>query len=141
MTRRRTFVGPLRRGDGGTGRQYDVFPLDQFSIGKQFDIACAVSEPSPPEKWLSFVLCQMPSRAWYEWHWQRGVNPDAKRPHIPDWVREAVYERDGHACLHCGSTSALSLDHIHPYSRGGADVVANLQTLCRPCNSRKGARV
>lgn len=39
------------------------------------------------------------------------------------------------------TTEHLSLDHIHPYSLGGEDTLGNLQTLCRPCNSRKGARV
>lgn len=55
--------------------------------------------------------------------------------------RQFVYDRDGRKCLHCGTSEALSLDHIHPYSLGGSDEAANLQTLCRPCNSRKGAKV
>lgn len=63
------------------------------------------------------------------------------RPAIPDVVRQYVYDRDGHKCLHCGATETLSLDHIHPYSLGGSDDPGNLQTLCRPCNSSKGARV
>ena len=37
--------------------------------------------------------------------------------------------------------SAGYWDAIHPYSLGGEDTFDNLQTLCRPCNSRKGARV
>ena len=63
------------------------------------------------------------------------------RPNISPALRQAVYARDGHQCLHCGAIDDLSIDHIWPYSLGGADVLANLQTLCRPCNSRKGARV
>lgn len=63
------------------------------------------------------------------------------RPAIPDAVRQFVYDRDGRRCLHCGTAAALSLDHIHPYSLGGSDHPSNLQTLCRPCNSKKGARV
>lgn len=72
--------------------------------------------------------------------WKFGPSETA-RPHIPESLRRAVYERDGYACLHCGAADRLSLDHIHPFSRGGADTLDNLQTLCRPCNSRKGARV
>lgn len=60
---------------------------------------------------------------------------------VPDFVREAIYERDGRACLNCGSADDLTLDHIWPRSLGGTDEVSNLQTLCRPCNSRKGATV
>jgi hypothetical protein len=67
--------------------------------------------------------------------------PPSYRAKIPDALRQAVYERDGFACLHCGSGDDLSLDHVHPWSKGGEDTFENLQTLCRPCNSSKGARV
>lgn len=63
------------------------------------------------------------------------------RRHIPASVRQEVYERDGFRCVECSATERLSLDHIHPYSLGGTDDLDNLQTLCKPCNSRKGARV
>lgn len=65
----------------------------------------------------------------------------AERQPIPDDVRQAVYLRDGFRCLHCGSPEGLSLDHIYPWSLGGSDDETNLQTLCRPCNSRKGAKI
>jgi 5-methylcytosine-specific restriction endonuclease McrA len=64
----------------------------------------------------------------------------AREP-IPDEVRWRVYDRDGWACQQCGAGQPLSLDHIWPWSLGGADTEDNLQTLCIPCNSRKGARV
>lgn len=63
------------------------------------------------------------------------------RPAIPEWLRLRVYERNGWRCLQCGASEDLSLDHIYPWSLGGPDIEDNLQTLCRPCNSRKGARV
>lgn len=69
-----------------------------------------------------------------------GVVPEYRLP-IPPAVRFAVYSRDGWRCVHCGSTKRLTLDHIYPWSRGGPDTEDNLQTLCRSCNSRKGARV
>ena len=55
-------------------------------------------------------------------------------------VRRRVYDRDGHRCVECGTDADLTLDHIIPWSKGGDDTVANLRTLCRSCNSRKGAR-
>ncbi len=56
-------------------------------------------------------------------------------------MRWAVFRRDGYACLYCGSESNLSIDHVFPVSRGGDNHPDNLQTLCRDCNSRKGALV
>src|SRR5690554_4009573 len=67
--------------------------------------------------------------------------PATSRPAIPEALRHAVYERDGYACVTCGTGSNLTLDHIYPWSLGGPDTFENFQTMCRSCNSRKGARV
>lgn len=61
------------------------------------------------------------------------------RPRIPTATRVAVFSRDNHACVICGEIEGLSIDHIHPFSLGGGDHIDNLRTLCRPCNSRRGA--
>ena len=63
-----------------------------------------------------------------------------KRAKIPEDVRAAVYVRDGGVCQECGTDKNLSMDHIKPWSLGGPDTVENLRVLCRPCNSRKGAK-
>jgi hypothetical protein len=63
-----------------------------------------------------------------------------KKQPIPDGVRWAVWERDNFTCQHCGSRRNLTVDHIHPESKGGEMTMENAQTLCRTCNSRKGAR-
>jgi hypothetical protein len=124
-----------------------VMPLSEFPPEKQAAIAEAVSKPHPPPRWLHLGLARIQSRAWYEWHWERGrklvyvAGESRARKQIPDELRLYVYERDGFRCLTCGSRESLTLDHIHPFSLGGPDTVDNLQTLCRPCNSRKGARV
>jgi hypothetical protein len=52
-----------------------------------------------------------------------------------------VFDRDGWQCVSCGSHADLSVDHVTPRSRGGTDDLENLQTMCIPCNVRKGARV
>ena len=62
------------------------------------------------------------------------------RPPFTATQRVSVYARDNGSCVHCGATELLSIDHIHPWSKGGAHEMDNFQTLCRSCNSKKGAR-
>jgi 5-methylcytosine-specific restriction endonuclease McrA len=69
---------------------------------------------------------------------QGGV-PDARRDPIPSEVKRAVWERDGGACVQCGSAFDLQYDHVIPFSLGGASTVGNLQILCAGCNRAKGA--
>lgn len=64
-----------------------------------------------------------------------------KRPHIPQEVVDAVYKRDGGRCVFCGSTENLQLDHIVPFSKGGATSVENLQLLCQKCNLEKSNKI
>lgn len=67
--------------------------------------------------------------------------PSTRRNPIPVAVRFFVFERDGFRCVQCDTAEDLTIDHIYPKSLGGADTEDNLQTLCKSCNSRKGARV
>jgi HNH endonuclease len=64
-----------------------------------------------------------------------------KYPDVPPVIRLRIFDRDGWRCVSCGSSEDLTIDHIRPRARGGTNEESNLQTLCRPCNCRKGARV
>jgi HNH endonuclease len=66
-----------------------------------------------------------------------------------NWIRrstrEAIYHRDGDACLYCqrrrhADIFSLSLDHVVPYSKGGADSPENLVTSCLDCNVLRSDR-
>ena len=54
-------------------------------------------------------------------------------------LRLMVFSRDGWMCIKCQRTDNLSVDHIIPVAKNGTDEFENLQTLCRSCNSKKGA--
>lgn len=64
-----------------------------------------------------------------------------KRPPIPREVVDAVYRRDQGRCVYCGSTENLQLDHIIPFSKGGATSLENLQLLCQKCNLEKSNKI
>lgn len=75
-----------------------------------------------------------------------------ERACIPRPIRRAVYERDSHACVYCqrkdgeyapGETERdgiLSVDHVIPVTRGGANTLENLVTCCTSCNNYKSDR-
>jgi HNH endonuclease len=102
--------------------------------------------PTPPAGWAPQPGWQ-PDPAWAPAPagWQFWV-PDVHAPvgqrnsrSIPQDVKIAVSARDGGKCRQCGSTQELHFDHVIPWSKGGANTVANIQLLCGPCNRRKGA--
>lgn len=56
-----------------------------------------------------------------------------------DWTIPFVFSIY-RACLKCGSTEDLQLDHIEPLSLGGSHTLGNFQVLCGHCNQSKGNR-
>jgi 5-methylcytosine-specific restriction endonuclease McrA len=78
---------------------------------------------------------------WKPIYYPHLVSPGFKKQPIPQLLRSRVFARDDFKCKKCGATERLSVDHIIPESKGGTLDMDNLQTLCKPCNSRKGARL
>ena len=74
-----------------------------------------------------------------KYHIGKGKNKKYKTP-IPSKIRWEIWERDNFTCQHCGKRKNLTIDHIHPESKGGTLDLSNLQTLCKSCNSKKGAK-
>ena len=129
----------------------NVTPLSDLPVEMQERIREQVAQPRPPAKVITFrdergrPLAQMPSRAWYEWHWARGIDPDKARKSLPPSIRRFVLERDGRHCGICDQDIAdeepIDIDHIHPVALGGTDNPDNLQVAHASCNRSKGARV
>lgn len=46
-------------------------------------------------------------------------------------------------CVICDEKeeSKLTIDHIHPVSKGGSDDKSNLQIMCKSCNSKKSNKI
>jgi hypothetical protein len=71
----------------------------------------------------------------------KAPEPKPRREAIPRAVQREVWQRDGGRCVECASKEKLCFDHIVPFSRGGSNVVRNLQLLCEKCNLSKGNRI
>lgn len=71
--------------------------------------------------------------------WIHSRFDSTRRPSIPQHIRRLVLSVG--ACSKCGSTENLSVDHIYPWSKGGAHNINNFQCLCLGCNLKKGAKL
>jgi len=61
-------------------------------------------------------------------------------PRAPRYNAQEVLERDGFACVYCGRTDKLVVDHAIPISLFGSDDARNLVCSCFFCNSGKSGR-
>lgn len=52
-------------------------------------------------------------------------------------TRRNIMIRDRYICQYCGARRDLTIDHIVPVSKGGANTWTNLVTACMHCNQKK----
>lgn len=108
-----------------------------------FDVEVAAAFLGVEDEEVAAVLAVMEERGMIAdgrlKSWEKRQKPVFEMPEYHQFRKE-VFERDGYACVYCGSQLSLSLDHVIPQSRGGAHTLDNLVTACRRCNSSKGAR-
>lgn len=78
---------------------------------------------------------------------ERSTKTQAQGPRdVPLGLRFKVLRRDNFRCVLCGDNPpanpgcVLNVDHIIPWSKGGATVIENLRTLCAPCNLGRSNR-
>lgn len=56
-------------------------------------------------------------------------------------TRKNVLIRDNYTCCYCGTRKGpMTVDHVVPRNKGGADTWDNLVCACDRCNNRKGDR-
>lgn len=57
-----------------------------------------------------------------------------------EWL--AVLADYNNCCAYCGTDKRpMTKDHVMPISKGGSDYIQNIVPACKPCNSKKGARI
>ena len=57
-----------------------------------------------------------------------------KATSIPRSVKDAVWERDQHRCILCGSHQGAPVAHVIRRSQGGMGIERNIVTLCPHCH-------
>jgi HNH endonuclease len=95
----------------------------------------------PPPGWTPDPTWPDIPNGWQMWTSDQTSPPTGERNTrvIPQDVKIQVSVRDHGRCRQCGSTRDLHYDHVIPWSKGGANTVANIQLLCGLCNRAKGA--
>lgn len=74
------------------------------------------------------------------WHARRARERQAEgRYTAKEW--RSLCEWFGNYCLRCGAHSLLTVDHVIPLTKGGANHIGNLQPLCKQCNSIKREQI
>ena len=70
-------------------------------------------------------------------HKQDAIYLDQLCPKInnKNW-RDSLHKLTKNKCIYCGNPS-VSLDHLHPRSKGGVSITSNCVPCCLSCNGMK----
>lgn len=66
---------------------------------------------------------------------KRKYNLRSGKIDVADWNK--MLAENNYSCVRCGAQDDITQDHIVPLSKGGLNVIENIQPLCRSCNSKK----
>ncbi len=55
---------------------------------------------------------------------------NAGEPHVPENLKNLVWERDEGQCVQCGATEDVGIYCVEPY---GMPTESNTKLLCKPC--------
>jgi len=71
----------------------------------------------------------------------RRYNARKKNASVGSVDIQAVYDYWGSACIYCGDTERLEIDHIVALAAGGSHTQDNLAPSCRKCNASKAGHL
>lgn len=115
---------------GETTEGFEHWEIDEHGCPLSDDRAFLPSDPA-----LDHALSDYRLRA--------DAERKAKKPKRSTRVRELLWNSYPHICGICGNQidlfDEMHVDHIIPLSRGGKDILANLQLTHAKCNLKKGS--
>lgn len=111
---------------------------EEREIGPYPSLVDGANVCEPCAELIANAYSKCHSGVWLTWKNPPTIVP--KKGKIPRSLATKVFERDAYRCVACGGHKNLTCDHILAESKGGKTIFENLQTMCRSCNSRKGAR-
>lgn len=98
------------------------------------------------------MKCKVLNQTIYESDRERGREANRKRDarkraiikihgthSVSEW-NELLKKYDS-KCAKCETQEKITRDHIIPLSKGGTDLISNIQPLCHSCNCKKHARL
>ena len=130
------------------GRTYNMSPkrrayLKAWNRSPKRRAYAQVYYKSP--KWRAYLRAR--ARAYYKTPKGRAYLREGfhkRRAHAVDfWTTEqfvTLCRKYRNLCACCGRRRKLTPDHVRPLSKGGRNVIKNIQPLCLSCNTSKGAK-
>lgn len=112
--------------------------FERFTIDRWIERSIERAEILPPEKFIKAVRFPIEKPEIIIIKDYGGV--PFKQVHF---TKRNVFKRDSYVCQYCGeafTSTELTIDHVIPRSRGGANTWENCVSACERCNAYKGDR-
>lgn len=95
-----------------------------------------------PSAWDEVYLS--PSRAYRIPATMRLLDRVTRMYSTPRFRKRVLFNRDNWQCQYCGINldyKTITIDHVHPRSKGGGTDWKNCVSACKRCNLKKGSRL
>jgi len=100
-----------------------------------------IRNPEKKKEWDRIYHKNHLERARESWHNRRATLLQVGGK-IKSGEWEDLQKRYNYICLCCKKSNVkLTLDHVIPISKGGQNLITNIQPLCKQCNSSKNTKI